>query len=293
MNEELFVDLRLLDPEERVGDKIHPLTWLFDICRTHSVKAIPATSCRRDLAYQSAVAAAVATDRRGVAVRLEDEDAFSEDLEKRLADLLKTLSLKPQDVDLIIDLGVMIPSEERRVAAAIKGLLLTLPSVKEWRTLTCAGTAIPKNMGELPHGIHPIPRSEWRVWRLLADAKAAIPRLPTFGDYAIAHPTLSDVDPRIMTISANVRYTTESDWLIFRGMSVGKHGSSQYAEFCKTLLTRPEYGGANFSAGDGYIARCASGAVGHGNSTTWRRVATNHHITFVSRQLANVTAASS
>jgi Beta protein len=44
-------------------------------------------------------------------------------------------------------------------------------------------------------------------------------RLPTFGDYAVAHPDPSrgDVDPKVMSISAGLRYTIDDEWLVAKG----------------------------------------------------------------------------
>ncbi|WP_422802525.1 beta family protein [Sulfitobacter pontiacus] len=46
--------------------------------------------------------------------------------------------------------------------------------------------------------------------------------------------------------------------------------------------------GATFSLGDKYIADCAAHAVGTGNSTTWKWVTINHHITIVADDLATL-----
>jgi hypothetical protein len=293
LSDDVYVDFRLLAADELVNGKIHPLTWLFDECRRDNIKTIPATSPRRDQAYQTAVADAIRKDRRGVCVRLGNNEMFSGDLTTIIKGLLVNLNVDPQDVDLVLDLGVLTPDDGPRSASAILGMLLTLPEAEKWRTLTCAGTAFPEDMRKLKAGMHKLPRAEWHVWKLLLAAKAKLPRLPMFGDYAIAHPDLSEIDPRMMTMSANIRYTIDSEWLILRGKSLEKYGSTQFNEFCAALVGTPEFSGANFSAGDYYISRCAVGSAGPGNATTWRKVATNHHITFVSRQLASVTAASS
>ncbi|HMY17511.1 MAG TPA: beta family protein [Polyangium sp.] len=285
--DDIFIDLVHIDPADRLANGAHPVTSIFAAMRSQKIAAIPVTSVNRDGTYQAAVASVVATDKRGVCIRLSDEEAFSENLPALLASLLTLLVVAPSDVDLVIDMNAMVAGEERRAAAAIRGLLHSLPHINLWRTITCAGSAFPENMTNLAAGIHTIPRSEWTCWALLASTRASLPRLPTFGDYAIAHPALVELDPRIITMSANIRYTVTDGWLILRGRSIEKHGSDQYHVFCQTLITRPEYAGNSFSAGDDHINRCASAATGPGNATTWRRVGTNHHITFVLRQIAN------
>ncbi len=109
-----------------------------------------------------------------------------------------------------------------------------------------------------------------------------------FGDYAISHPVPKELDPRTMRMSASIRYTTESEWLVVKGRNVRQFGFDQYFALSKALVERPEFSGLSFSWGDQYIADCADGITGPGNATTWRKVGTNHHITLVTRELANL-----
>jgi hypothetical protein len=94
-----------------------------------------------------------------------------------------------------------------------------------------------------------------------------------------------------MIMSASIRYTTDSDWLVVKGRNVRQYGFEQYFDLCRALVERPEYYGPAFSWGDEYIGRCAAREVGPGNATTWRKVGTNHHITVVTRAIANRGAA--
>lgn len=287
INDDIFVDLHLVDASDRLTGSVHPVAWLFGETKKKQLKTIPVTSYGRDPAYQSAVASVIASDKQGVCIRLDNEDAFAGDLSQRIAGTLQQLATKPSEVDLVIDLGQLVSGEEYRVAAAVRGLLLTLPHVRDWRSLTCAGSAFPVNMSGLTAGVHTLPRTEWRCWKLLSSTRASLPRMPVYGDYAIAHPDLVELDPRIITMSANIRYTIDDEWLIFRGRSIEKHGAAQHIAFCKALVARPEYSGKAFSAGDAHIDKCANnGSAGPGNATTWRRVTTNHHLTFVVRQIA-------
>jgi hypothetical protein len=91
-----------------------------------------------------------------------------------------------------------------------------------------------------------------------------------------------------MDMTANIRYTIDGNWLIVKGRGVKKHGYGQFAAICRALVGRPEFCGRNFSTGDAYIADCATNAVGTGNMTTWRKVGTNHHLTFVVDRIARL-----
>ncbi len=90
-----------------------------------------------------------------------------------------------------------------------------------------------------------------------------------------------------MRMSASIRYTTDEHWVVARGRNIQQYGSSQYRDLSQRLTNMPDvFNGAEFSAGDRYMKDCADGTEGFGNPMTWRWVGTNHHLTFVVRQLA-------
>ena len=113
-------------------------------------------------------------------------------------------------------------------------------------------------------------------------------RVPSFGDYAVNYPEETFVDPRIMRMSANLRYTLDSEWLILRGRNTRQFGFEQFRDLCSSLVMKSEFAGPSFSAGDKFIDDCAQGSTGPGNATVWRRVGTSHHLTHVSNQIANL-----
>ena len=92
-------------------------------------------------------------------------------------------------------------------------------------------------------------------------------------------------NPRTMRMSASIRYTTTSDWVIVKGRNVRQYGFDQYNELAQVLVGLVDVW-IRISAGDRFIARCARGEAGPGNATTWRKVGTNHHLTLVAQQAA-------
>jgi hypothetical protein len=134
-----------------------------------------------------------------------------------------------------------------------------------------------------------IPRADWEVWRALAiDRADELPRRPAFADYAVQHPEPEEIDPRLMRMSAAVRYATPNDWLILKKKNVRDHGFDQFHDISAELAQRSEFRGADFSGGDRAIQDCADRKGGPGNATTWRWIATNHHIEMVVDQIANL-----
>lgn len=169
---------------------------------------------------------------------------------------------------------------------AARALLSELPFVSSWRTLTLAACGFPDGLSSFPAGkISTTPRSEWSMWKSLRQQR--LKRLPAFGDYTIQYPDRLTFDPKLMSFSAQLRYTSDEEWLILKGNDVRKKGYEQFNELCRQLIKRAEYCGADFSWGDFYIHKCSNNQDGPGNATTWRQVGTTHHIQFVIRQLAN------
>lgn len=89
-------------------------------------------------------------------------------------------------------------------------------------------------------------RAEWAVWKALRQRSLA--RRPTFADYAIAHPEPSaEMDPRLMRISAQLRYTAGDEWLVFKERNIRDFGNEQFIRICERLATREEFRGSDFS----------------------------------------------
>ncbi len=119
------------------------------------------------------------------------------------------------------------------------------------------------------------------------DFRKAQLRLPSFGDYAINHPKVLELDMRKVKPSATIRYTDENQWCIVKGKNVRDYGFGQYRALSKKVLDSPYFCGKSFSWGDDYIQKCANGQGKTGNLMSWRRVGTNHHIEKVTRDIAN------
>ena len=83
-----------------------------------------------------------------------------------------------------------------------------------------------------------------------------------------------------------MRYTADGSWLVLKGRNLRDHGYEQFYDVCADLIARDEYSGREFSWGDEYIDDCANRRVGTGNLTTWRKVGTSHHLSYVLRELA-------
>jgi len=181
------------------------------------------------------------------------------------------------------------PETRVRTTLFLTGLLNSTPYLNEWRSLTLNGTAVPKDLSDIGRDtIEEIERSEWIIWKkLLKDNQ--LKRIPNFGDYAIANPAPFEADPRLIRMTANIRYTGDDKFIIFKGRDLRKYGYGQYFTLAAQVMAHTEYRGSDFSVGDYYIEEVGLQRVNKpGNQTTWRRAATNHHLTLVVTELSNV-----
>jgi hypothetical protein len=270
----IFVDTLWLEPDELAGGA-HHLEYLFDLLRGN-VDAVPVGGPARGNAHSSAIAAIVAQDSRGACCRLDADDVSDiAGIAPNVDGWLAAIKLTPADVDLVIDFGEVTATNRGAFEIAAGALLPALPHLTDWRSLTLASGAFPRDLSNVPADSEElIDRHDWRLWR--AVDSSSVPRKPTFADFAINHPGLFDPDPRTMRPSAGIRYAADAQWLIVKRRWV-RHGYDQYRDASQIVLGRPEYCGAVHCRGDAFISACAAGGQ-TGNLTTWRAVGTSHHV---------------
>lgn len=288
-----FIDLSNIYEEEVMKDDSNPLDFVFDQARKSQLQLIPVSGLNRGDKYQSAVYNAHKTDKLGVCLRIGNEDfedivSSPNDKAKQISELLKKLKVKPAETDIILDFSAITDNQSSSITITSLAILTSFPMIKKWRSLTLTSSGFPKDLSNIQRdSVAHLPRIEWQVWKNLYNNKN-LPRIPTFGDYAINHPIHSEVDPRLIMMSAGLRYTIDDSWLVFKGRNIKQHGSEQFNDFCSDLIKMPEYKGKKFSWGDKEIDRMAHDVTTSGNATTWRRIGFNHHFAMVVSQLSNL-----
>ncbi|WP_255666374.1 beta family protein [Myxococcus sp. AS-1-15] len=287
----IFVDVETADLSDAVeGDPAgrSPITCLFDLARGKGLKLIPVLTSTAGPASIAAVAGAAVVDQRGAMLRIVKDHFFSPGLPALLTGLAGQLSLAPSMLDVLIDLEDVDSGSVQAYVASVPILLGAMPNLTAWRTLTLASCAFPETLGSFTVGaVGRTSRVDWLLWRHVCSRLAPGTRKPSFADYGISFTTLAEIDPRVLKTPQNIRYTASAEWLIFKGVNFKKNGGAGFIGLCQQLIAQPEFMGATFSEGDRYIAGCATGSMKPGNPETWRRVGTNHHLTFVVRQLAS------
>lgn len=285
-----FVDLKHLRPNDRLNGGRHFVEGIFGSLRDEGCSAIPVVSIASDRDFRAAVANVNRQDQRGICLRLVMGDFDPSSLATDIDRLLHELGVRWADVDLVVDFGAL---KEMPVAASVlymRLLLGMLPPINRWRTLTVAGTAYPSSVAALETPFATVARSEWLVYKEFVNQLDGNARIPTFGDYGIAHPDLVELDMRLIKPFAKLRYTYDNNWHIGRGTSVRSNGFDQFREMCTLLKQQSYFSGTDFSQGDDYIEKCASGKVTTGNLSTWVWVSTNRHLTKVVADLATLHA---
>jgi hypothetical protein len=286
-----FVDLSLIPPVQRMKNGVHPIRFIFDELRWLGCQAIPVTGLLRDGEYQQEIRAASTKDKNGICLRITIEQAAKGKLKNDIDSLLSALKIKIGDTDIVLDLCAptnFVPLDD--FTMAVQGIVSKLPYLNDWRTFTLLGTSFPGTMGSIKEGVEIVPRYEWQLYKALVNAlRKANLRLPAFGDYAIKHPKVLEVDMRKVTPSATIRYTIDNSWYIVKGKNVRdkRFGFKQYRKLCKQVLASGYYYGSDFSWGDNYIQECAGGTGKTGKLSTWLQVGTSHHIEKVIRDIAS------
>jgi hypothetical protein len=288
-----FLDLPNLADGALLQTGQHPVTEILAKVRASNLQATPVTGPDRDSAYRAAVRASL--DDKGAMVRVRSSHLGPATTTTLLGDELAALGLSADHVDLLIDLG-RIQTDPSILALGVAAILRHARVTEHsWRSITVASGGFPESMAAFSGvGKWAAERHDRALWVAVRSQLQAGERVPWFGDYGVQVPNPEAVDPRLMTMSANIRYTLEENWLVLKGRTIsGKKAKATYDEFrvlCTDLVAMPQYRGATFSEGDRYIKACADSIESPGNAEVWRRNGTSHHLAHVVNALASTGA---
>lgn len=288
-NHTFAVDLTLLEESLDGASSGKSIDRLFKQLRAEGFSPVPVARSDQKPSQLHAISRIASAGHEGLMARCIWEDVNQGTLNDLLDYLLDEVGCAPADIDLVIDLRTVgaenIAGLSVNVARALESL--TLP--EQWRSIVVTGSAFPRNLAGLKPGRHIIERLDWKLYQMLLHVQSRLQRSLWYGDYGIAHWELPDIDVTKMQMSANLRYTDDDDWVVFRGRSVNTDGYEQYIDLCDLLVSDAVYKGKGFSMGDAnYAAAIETGKPG--NASCWRRDATNHHITMAVSQLSSLGA---
>jgi len=285
-----FIDTLFLADNDYMSNGSHPLTWLINEAAKGGLKLIPVTSPSRSQEHVDAILRLEPARRDEICLRLPVEDWPTIKGYEDIDNLLNQCGLNEEQVHLVLDLG---DSPGSTALPAIISEINNLRTPDKWKTLTVTSSSMPFDT-PTGAGVHVVPRNDWLLYKNILKT-GGIKRIPAFGDYAIASPTLiSDVDPRIMNISATIRYTVDDAWLIskgglFKGNGGRSIGGAAVPPACTNLVNHNSYS-PNHCSFEDWIISVSNNHGSPGNPSTWRNQGTYHHLVFVTEQIANLSA---
>jgi hypothetical protein len=296
-NSPFFLDLRHVTAEvSRERGKVHALEYLAEIGRNYKLKLVPVAGLSRTKEYQSSVAGVVKDDKRGSCLRITPAEILHAGFSTTVRRFLKSLHLDPECVHLLIDYEANDPG-----APSSQALLEAIPNLNEWLTVSVASGAFPPDLQGFQPGNRKIPRNDWLAWKKAIEQNKSRLRKPSFSDYTIQYGLYKEpIDG--CNPSVSIRYTLDEDWLIMRGEAVRGRADSNHNEqrpgreqwnAHAQLLCDDEnlFYGESFSWGDAFIREKSVKTENHGSPEIWLRAGINHHMTVVSRQIANLSFA--
>jgi hypothetical protein len=296
-NRPFFLDLRYVrDMVQRTRSRIHALQYLGEIARSYKLAPVPVTELSRNQNYQSSVRDIVDKDGRGLCLRMAPTEVLQDGFATAIKDFLKAFHVHPKSVHLLLDYAASDPTEPDP-----RALLASIPDLNQWHTLSLASGAFPPDLQGFQPGNTKIPRTDWLTWKEIVspDGKSSL-RKPTFSDYTIQYGLYKE-PVEGCNPSASIRYTLAEQWLIMRGEAMrgkGTHlteirpGREQWNWHAQLLCDSQDlFYGEDFSWGDAFIRERSLNKENHGSPEIWLRAGINHHMTVVSRQIANLRVA--
>ncbi len=282
----MFIDSTLVN-DERV-DENEAIEFVFNQLFLFAYLAMPVVYTDSTPTFLGSVKRVL--DKHNVeeiGIRVTIEDVTSPMFVQNLDDILQFLDVPIVNCHIIFDLKDADFTEYEDFSVGILEVLGEFPAFNKWKSFTIAGGAFPSiskiKTTEL------VPRNDWKLYNTLISklAKTSIKRHLNFGDYSIVSAGYFEFDPKVMSTSANIRYTHDNDWFVVKGKALKKSPDwQQFYGQADTIVASEYYLGENFSAGDLHLKKCSKRETTTGNPNVWIEVGTNHHFTKVLSDLA-------
>jgi hypothetical protein len=254
------------------GAAHHPLLDIAAAARVAGLHLIPATRPTVWIPYQNAVSAVVATDGRGVGLRVDLQQLST------AATWVPSAPLPVAHTDLIADFASDIGTVAG-LGPALDHVFQSLHAGGVWRSVTVAGTSMPDNFTGVTAGTYVIPRREFTLWQHLV--ALGLPYRLDYGDYATI-PVNAPPSGIRWGFPINVKYTRQVDFLICRGVGTTGFGAVdmdvQLLGHAQTIVADPHRATLAHCWADGQIDRIAAGVDGPGNLENWVRLSVNRHV---------------
>ncbi|CCE74158.1 beta family protein [Clavibacter nebraskensis] len=274
------------------------LAHLLESLAASSVSVAPAVRASADASYVSQIRRVLEStgiEQALIRVTAEDLDDSIVPLRRLVGDVADGLGLPTSQISVLLDFGAVTDDGQMKLAARLARFVLPQLDEDGWATLAVAAGAFPVNLAEVQaFSSASIPRWDYRLWENIRDFDLAVAGGLQFGDYGVTHPTL----PVGAAFAAppQLRYAQDREWIVRKGKRQERRGHKQFYDICAQVLEElgPDAASPQTSWGDHYIHDAAASAsedvlmparVGTGNASTWRAVATSHHLAYTVDQL--------
>lgn len=269
------------------GDAGGPVLRVCESLLRRGVAMRPVFRCTDPGEVLAEVAGAAAAHQQGACLRFSAAADLCDVVpgSRHMRELLGTVQLAPEEVDLLIDAGPVRAARTREsLAEGIVGILDSL-SRWRWRNVCVAAGAFPVNLTGFRRGVAtPVVREDASLWRQVVERRRG-PH-PDFGDFGVTYPRMV---PRSRgTPDPNMRYTAGAEWQVFVYPRL-RPGNDDFFVLSQDLVSSPFWPaqGAATSWGDARLAECAQRKRPKaGGGTEWRAWATSHHLAVVTAQLS-------
>ncbi|WP_214657305.1 beta family protein [methane-oxidizing endosymbiont of Gigantopelta aegis] len=279
-----LIDLHYSLETETMDSGLSVISHIFSELRDCDCSAVPVCGLESDKSLLKDIKSIIKQDKHGVCFRFKLEELMKPSFNTLVEDLMKSISVTREEVDLVIDLGKpesFTPYDIFSKALVVR--IKRIENINEYRSFILSATSLRLSEIKRPGG--EIERHEWLLYKQLINDIGEI-RSPTFGDYTIETPEFINQDMRKIKPAGKIVYTSDDVWFVTKGTAY-RDNPAQMKEHCEAVVRSGHFCGVSYSHGDKRINNTMIGKENTGNLSTWKQVGVNHHITKVSEQLAS------
>lgn len=288
---EIYLDFYGLLPGQKIADGTDATIAGFKLVKALGRIVTPVYGFGRDDSLWQVLIPIVESNAQGFCFRvdIDDLDDLAEDTWGQILERGAELGLKPNQIDLMIDLRDVMKFEFDELHGIVEDFFGINPNIRGYRSVILAGSSALKTVGDIPKdGVGHVVRRELSLWTRIQ--REVVPDLPlVFGDYGVIHPEFSDQGPN-KNVNAKIRYTDRGRIIYFRGHGLlhPEKDFMQYRTLAAQVRDSDVYQGRQFSYGDRYIDLVADFNATSGSLGTWVLADMNHHLEYTTLQMSKL-----
>ena len=274
--------------DQLIDEEKCPTTYIIDLLKSDDVKHFIPVIDKTDYENIDLIKRINTECENGICLRVTDEDFL--EFPDLLTIFTDEYNIDPKNLHIIFDIGLISKSNFNALAMGTAATISVIHDLNQFGSVVLASTSFDSTR-VTTDSIEYIDRFEIRLYNLIVNRYKWMKDILWYGDYGIDVASDFLFDPRMMQVSANIRYSTETQYVFLKGHSIRKEKmGTQILRLCKNLVAMTDiFMGNDFSWGDNRIYEIATKMTEkRGNATTWRSIGTNHHIQLSISMLSNL-----